>query len=159
MRRNDFVAKRPVTKRLCSETTGKVNTTPDSLCAGTKTTPDIGRFWSHRAPNESIVQNHWNIALLNVFYYLNGRYPLKIFRLFGFSSWKSSDPKIIIGIETYLFENFSQKKGSRKSAKIMSDVFRVKIRLKMGNYTFSRCSKTLGEAGKQEILQQMFRKL
>ena len=28
-------------------------------------------------------------------------------------SWKSSDPKII-GIKTYLFENFGQKKGSRK---------------------------------------------
>ena len=28
-------------------------------------------------------------------------------------SWKSSDPKII-GIQTYLFENFGQKKGSRK---------------------------------------------
>ena len=25
-------------------------------------------------PNESIVQNHLNIALLNVFWYLNGRY-------------------------------------------------------------------------------------
>ena len=32
-------------------------------------------------------------------------------RLFGFPSWKSSDPKII-GIKSYLFENFSQKKGS-----------------------------------------------
>ena len=29
------------------------------------------------------------------------------------SASKSSDPKII-GIKTYLFENFSQKKGSRK---------------------------------------------
>ena len=28
-------------------------------------------------------------------------------------SWKSSDPKII-GIKTYFFENFSQKKGSQK---------------------------------------------
>ena len=26
------------------------------------------------APNENIVQNHLNIALLNVFQYLNGRY-------------------------------------------------------------------------------------
>ena len=26
------------------------------------------------APNENIVQNHLNIALLNVFLYLNGRY-------------------------------------------------------------------------------------
>ena len=40
-------------------------------------------------------------------------YPLKIFHLFGFPSRKSSDPKII-GIKTYLFENFSHKKGSRK---------------------------------------------
>ena len=28
----------------------------------------------------------------------------------------------------------------------------------MGNYTIFRCSKILGEAGKQEILQQIFRK-
>ena len=27
----------------------------------------------------------------------------------------------------------------------------------MGNYTIFRCSKILGEAGKKEILQQMFR--
>ena len=52
------------------------------------------------APKENIVQNHLNIALLNVFYYLNGRYrhifnPPKIFHVFGFPSWKSSDPKII----------------------------------------------------------------
>ena len=26
------------------------------------------------APNENIVQNHFNIALLNIFWYLNGRY-------------------------------------------------------------------------------------
>ena len=26
------------------------------------------------APNENIIQNHLNIALLNVFWYLNGRY-------------------------------------------------------------------------------------
>ena len=36
------------------------------------------------APNENIVQNHLNIALLNVFKYLNDRYrhtfiPLKFF--------------------------------------------------------------------------------
>ena len=30
-----------------------------------------------------------------------------------FPSWKSSDPKIL-GIKTFLFENFSPKKGSRK---------------------------------------------
>ena len=28
----------------------------------------------------------------------------------------------------------------------------------MGTYTIFRCSKILGEAGKQELLQQMFRK-
>ena len=36
------------------------------------------RIWSSSiisgAPNENIVQNHLNIALLNVFKYLNGRY-------------------------------------------------------------------------------------
>ena len=43
---------------------------------------------------------------------LNGRYiyPLKMFHQFAFPS---CDPKII-GIKTYLFETFSQKKGSRK---------------------------------------------
>ena len=56
------------------------------------------KFWeiSPGALNENIVQNHLNI-----------------FHLFRFPSWKSSDPKII-GIKTYLFENFSQKKVSRK---------------------------------------------
>ena len=81
------------------------------------------------APNENIVQNHLNIALLNVFWYLNGRYrhifyPLNIFHLFGFPSLKSSDPKII-GIKTHLFENFSQKK---RLPKILGGLFRVKIR-------------------------------
>ena len=41
----------------------------------------------------------------------NEEHSSKIFHLFGFPSWESSDP-IIIGIKTYLFENFSQKKGS-----------------------------------------------
>ena len=40
-------------------------------------------------------------------------YPLTIFHLFGFPSWKSCDPKIL-GIKTYLFKNFSQKKCSQK---------------------------------------------
>ena len=31
-------------------------------------------FLHSGAPNENIVQNHLNIALLNVVYYLNGRY-------------------------------------------------------------------------------------
>ena len=34
-------------------------------------------------------------------------YPLKILHLFGFPSWKSSDPKTIV-IKTYLFENFKK---------------------------------------------------
>ena len=67
------------------------------------------------APNENIIQNHLNIALLNALWYLNGRYrhffiPYKFFIC---RSWKSSDTKII-EMKTYLFENFSQKKGSRK---------------------------------------------
>ena len=36
--------------------------------------------------------------------------------------------------------------------------FKVKIRQKWVIIPFCRCSKTLGEAGKQEILQQMLRK-
>ena len=54
------------------------------------------RIQESGAPNENIVQNHLNIALSNIFQYLN-----------------CSDPKII-GIKTSLFENFSHKKGSQK---------------------------------------------
>ena len=38
--------------------------------------PSFARQQSHHpgAPNENMVQNHENIALLNVFWYLNGRY-------------------------------------------------------------------------------------
>ena len=42
--------------------------------------------------------------------------------------------------------------------KILGDLFRVKNPLKMDNYTIFGGSKILGEAGKQEIKQQMFRK-
>ena len=42
--------------------------------------------------------------------------------------------------------------------KILGDLLRVKIRWKWAILPFIRCSKILGEAGKQEILQQMFRK-
>ena len=41
------------------------------------------------APNENIVQNHLNMALLNVFYYLNGRYKY-IFSPENFSSVRIS---------------------------------------------------------------------
>ena len=44
-------------------------------------------------------------------------------------------------INTYPFENFSQKK---RLPKILGDML----------YTILRCSKILGQAGKQEILQQ-----
>ena len=67
--------------------------------------------------------------------------------MFGFPSWKSSDPKII-GIKTDLFENFSQKK---RLPKILGDLFRVKICYKWTNIPFLGGSKILGEAGKQEI--------
>ena len=38
--------------------------------------------------------------------------------------------------------------------KILGDLFRVKIRLKWAIIPFFRCSKILGEAGKQVMLQQ-----
>ena len=41
-------------------------------------------------------------------------YPLKSFCLFGFSNWKSSDPKII-GIKTYLFEISARKRAPENS--------------------------------------------
>ena len=60
------------------------------------------------------------------------RYPLKSFHLFGFPSWKSSDPKMI-GIKTYLFENFSQKKAPENSRW----PFQCKISVKNGQlYNF-----------------------
>ena len=63
------------------------------------------------ATNENIVQNHSNIALLNVFWYFNGRrayfYPLKCFHLFGFPSWKSNDQNLPI-------RKFQPEKGFRK---------------------------------------------
>ena len=70
------------------------------------------------APNENIVENNLNIALLNVFFYLNGRYrhifiPEKFFIYSDFLA-ESLVIQKIIGIKTYFFENFSQKKGSRK---------------------------------------------
>ena len=68
--------------------------------------------------------------------------------------WTSSDPKII-GIKTYLLENFSQEKAPENSRW----PFLGSNPLKVGNYTICRCSKILGEADKQEILQQkMLRK-
>ena len=54
-------------------------------------------------------------------------YPLTIFHLFGFPSRKSSVPKII-GIKTYLFENFSQKKRLPKTLGAL-------LRVKSVNYT------------------------
>ena len=66
-------------------------------------------FQNRGVPNENIVQNHLNIPYLNVCRHIF--IPLKF--VIWFHSWKSSDPKII-GIKIYLFENFRQKKGSRK---------------------------------------------
>ena len=40
----------------------------------------------------------------------------------------------------------------------LGDLFRVKISLKWAIIPFFRCSKMPGEAGKQEISQQMFQK-
>ena len=46
----------------------------------------------------------------------------------------------------------------KRLPKILGDLFRVKIRKKWAMLAIFRCSKILGEAGKQEILRQMFRK-
>ena len=35
---------------------------------------DVRPVYAAGAPNENVIQNHLNIALLNVFQYLNGRY-------------------------------------------------------------------------------------
>ena len=52
------------------------------------------------------------------------------------------------------FRKFQPQKGLLK---ILGDLFRVKISKKWTIIPFFRCSKILGEAGKQEILQQMVR--
>ena len=57
----------------------------------------------------------------------------------------SSGPKII-GIKKFQPE--------KRLPKILGDLFRVKIRWKWSILLFFICSKILGEAGKQEILQQ-----
>ena len=56
------------------------------------------------------------------------------------------------------FQNlpFRKFQPEKRLPKVIGDLFRVKIRL--SHYTIFRCLKILGEAGKQEILQRMFRK-
>ena len=75
-----------------------------------------------RVLRKSRVAYHAGKPIESVVYCLNF-YPLKIFHLFRFPSWKSNDPKII-GIKTYLFENFSQKK---RIPQILGGLSRVKI--------------------------------
>ena len=53
---------------------------------------------------------------------------------------------------------FRKFQPEKRFQKILGDLFRVKIRLKWAIKPFFRCSKILGQAGKQGILQQMFRK-
>ena len=63
--------------------------------------------------------------------------------------------------ENYRDQNLPWRKfqPEKRFPKILGDLFREKNPLKMGRYTiFFRRSKILGEAGKQELLQQMFRK-
>ena len=50
----------------------------------------------------------------------------------------------------------SPKKPEKRLPKILGELFRVKIRKAIT--PLFRCSKILGEVGKQEILQKMFRK-
>ena len=79
------------------------------------------------APNENIVQNHLNIVKRILMFKqldIGIFYPLKIFHLLGFPSWKSSDPKTI-GIKTYLFWKFEPGK---RCPKILGDLFTLKFR-------------------------------
>ena len=82
-------------------------------------------------------------------------YPLKIFHLFGFPSWKSE-----LWSENYRDQNlpFQKFQPEKRLPKILGDLFGVKIIKKWAIILHFRCSKMLREAGKQEILQQMFRK-
>ena len=78
-------------------------------------------------------------SIVNRVLVLNGRYiyPLKMFHLFAFPSWKSSDPKIITGDQNLPFRNFQPEKGLRK---ILGDLSRVKTPVKMGNYSIPSSS-------------------
>ena len=108
------------------------------------------------APNENIVQNHLNIALLNVFQYLNGRYrhifiPQKFFICSDFLA----ESLVIRKLQRSKFIPSRKFQPEKRLPKILGDLLRVKIRQKWAIIPFFRSSKILGEAGKQEILQQL----
>ena len=58
-------------------------------------------------------------------------------------------------IENYRDQNlpFGKFQPEKRLPKILGDLFRVKIRLKWAIIPFFRCSRILGEVGKQEILR------
>ena len=68
---------------------------------------------------------------------------------------KQGHPTRIYRDQSLPFRKFQPEK---RLPKILGDLFRVKIRLKWAIIPFFRCSKILGQAGKQEILQQTIRK-
>ena len=72
-----------------------------------------GAFWGLRGfILDGDLRFHFILpAIVVLFFFL--RFCQLSFCLFGFPCWKSSDPKII-GVKTYLFRNFNQKKGFPK---------------------------------------------
>ena len=79
--------------------------------------------------------------------------------MFGFPSWKSSDPKIFMD-RNLPFRKFQPLK---RLPKILRDLFRAKIRWKWAIIPFFKCPKILGEAGKPRsqivFRTDIFRKL
>ena len=61
-------------------------------------------------------------------------------------------------LSLYLLLPFLTFQPEKRLPKILGDLFRVKIRQKWGIIPFFSYSKIPAEAGKQEILQEMFRK-
>ena len=112
------------------------------------------------APNENIDQplKHSTVKRISVLkrqiqaYFYPPKTPMS-------SSVRISQLKVQLS-ENYRDQNlpFRKFQPEKRLPKILDDLFTVKIGLKWAIIPFFRCSKILGEAGKQEILQQMFRK-
>ena len=76
------------------------------------------------APNENIVQNHLNIALLIVFQYLNGRYR-HVFTPLKFSICSDFLAESLVIRKNLPLRKFQPEK---RLPKILGDLFRLKIR-------------------------------
>ena len=90
--------------------------------------------------------------MLNVFQYLNGRFRhVFIPEKFSFCSDFLAESLVIRKLQESKLTFSKILAQNKRVPKILGDLFRVKIRWKWAIIPFFRCSKILGEAGKQEI--------